>query len=32
LFGTLSEGGTAFNQAGYQAAEKRFQSVLGERS
>ena len=32
LFGTLSEGGTAFNQTGYQAAEKRFQSVLGERS
>lgn len=32
LFGTLSEGGAAFNQAGYQAAEKRFQSVMGERS
>jgi sterol desaturase/sphingolipid hydroxylase (fatty acid hydroxylase superfamily) len=31
-FGTLSEGGPAFNQEGYQAAQKRFQSVLGERS
>jgi len=32
LFGTLSEGESAFNQDGYQAAQKRFQSVLGNRS
>ena len=32
LFGTLSEGESAFNQDGYQAAEKRFRSVLGVRS
>lgn len=32
LFGTLSEGETAFNRAGYQSAQKRFQSVLVDRS
>jgi sterol desaturase/sphingolipid hydroxylase (fatty acid hydroxylase superfamily) len=32
VFGTLSEGGTAFNRDGYQAAQKRFQSVLGGHS
>jgi sterol desaturase/sphingolipid hydroxylase (fatty acid hydroxylase superfamily) len=31
LFGTLSEGGSAFNQAGYQSAQERFQSVLIDR-
>lgn len=32
LFGTLSERGSAFNQAGYQAAQKRFQSELIHRA
>jgi sterol desaturase/sphingolipid hydroxylase (fatty acid hydroxylase superfamily) len=30
VFGTFSEGGTAFNQDGYQAAQKRFEAVLGD--
>lgn len=32
LFGTFFEGNTTFNQSGYQAAQKRFQSVLDDRS
>ena len=32
VFGTLSEDAPAFNVRGYQAAQKRFQSVLGNRS
>jgi sterol desaturase/sphingolipid hydroxylase (fatty acid hydroxylase superfamily) len=32
MFGTLSEGGTAFNHSGYQAAQERFKSVLAPLS
>lgn len=32
MFGTLSEGGTAFNHNGYRAAQQRFKSVLAPLS